>query len=144
MILVVASGGFDPLHVGHLDYLQRAKALGDRLLVIVNSDEFLIRKKGYAFMPLAERMKVIKALACVDIVVSGIDKDQSVCETIRALCRSQMYPNIFANGGDRKVGGILEEETCKELGIRIVDGLGEKVQSSSNLVKRAREFTCAS
>ena len=118
---------------GHVHYLVASKMLGDTLLVIVNNDNFLKRKKGYVFMPLAERMRIVKALRCVDIVIPCIDKDDSVCETLR-----KVTPDIFANGGDRKVGGILEEQVCEELGIRIVDGLGAKVQSSSKLVAKVR------
>lgn len=118
---------------GHVHYLEASKKLGDTLLVIVNNDNFLKRKKGYVFMPLAERMRIVKALRCVDIVIPCIDKDDSVCETLR-----KVMPDIFANGGDRKVGGILEEQVCEELGIRIVDGLGAKVQSSSKLVAKVR------
>jgi D-beta-D-heptose 7-phosphate kinase/D-beta-D-heptose 1-phosphate adenosyltransferase len=133
MIVVAASGGFDPLHVGHVEYLQMAKALGDKLVVIVNSDEFLVRKKGYAFMPLQERMQIVAALACVDEVVACIDQDQSVCETLRKL-----RPTVFAKGGDRNSGNIPEKAVCDELGIVITDGLGAKIQSSSDLVKKIR------
>ncbi len=131
MVIVAASGGFDPIHVGHVEYLEHAKSLGDKLVVIVNTDDFLLRKKGYAFMPLAERMKIVQALKCVDEVIACIDKDQSVCETLRML-----KPNIFAKGGDRNVGNIPEAVICSEVGITIVDGLGAKIQSSSDLVKK--------
>ena len=118
---------------GHVHYLEASKKLGDTLLVIVNNDNFLKRKKGYVFMPLAERMRIVKALRCVDIVIPCIDKDDSVCETLRKIT-----PDIFANGGDRAKGSILEEAICKELGIAVIDGLGDKVQSSSKLVERIR------
>ncbi len=134
MKVVAASGGFDPLHVGHIEYLEHAKSLGDKLVVIINSDEFLHRKKGYAFMPLKERMAIIGALRCVDEVIACIDQDQSVCETLRML-----KPNIFAKGGDRNVGNIPEAAICEELGIDIIDGLGDKIQSSSDLVKRTKK-----
>jgi len=134
MKVVAASGGMDPLHFGHVQYLNLARSLGDKLVVIVNSDEFLIRKKGYAFMPLEERMGILSALRCVDEVVACIDQDQSVCETLRML-----KPNVFAKGGDRNVGNIPEAAVCKELGIEIVDGLGAKIQSSSELVKKLRK-----
>jgi len=132
-IVVATSGGYDPLHIGHVDCLEQAKALGDWLVVIVNTDEFLIRKKGYAFMPLAERMKIVSALRCVDEVIVCIDKDQSVCETLRKL-----KPNIFAKGGDRNADNIPEAKVCEECKITIVDGLGQKIQSSSDLVKRMK------
>lgn len=133
MITVVASGGFDPLHVGHVEYLEHAKSLGDKLIVIVNTDDFLMAKKGYAFMPLKERIYIVKSLKCVDEVVACIDKDQSVCETLRMIS-----PNIFAKGGDRNVGNIPEATVCHELGIQIIDGLGAKIQSSSDLVKKIK------
>lgn len=134
MKTITASGGFDPLHVGHVEYLEHAKSLGDKLIVIVNADEFLIRKKGYAFMPLAERVQIVKALRCVDEVFVCIDQDQSVCESLRAI-----KPDIFAKGGDRNSGNIPEKIVCDELGIMIVDGLGQKIQSSSDLVKKIKK-----
>ena len=133
MITVAISGGFDPLHIGHVEYMRKAKELGDYLVVIVNSDDFLIRKKGYAFMPLAERMAIVEALKPVDAVVACIDEDQSVCKTLEML-----KPDVFANGGDRNRGNIPEAEVCSRLGIKMVDGLGAKVQSSSDLVAKLK------
>lgn len=132
--VVAASGGMDPLHAGHVEYLEKAKKLGDKLIVILNRDEWLLNKKGYFFMPYWERKKVLEALECVDEVVPAIDNDQSVCETLR-----QLKPDVFAKGGDRRVDEVPETKICKELGIEIVDGCGPKVQSSSNLVKMACE-----
>lgn len=128
--VVAVSGGFDPLHIGHIRMFEEAKALGDKLVVLVNSDEFLIRKKGKAFMPLAERMEMIRAIRCVDEVYAVIDTDQSVCETLRLI-----RPDIFANGGDRTQDNIPENDVCKELGIiRVFNVGGMKVQSSSELL----------
>lgn len=135
-LVVAASGGFDPLHVGHVEYLEAARKLGDRLVVIVNSDDFLKRKKGYAFMPLSERMQIVSALRCVDAVVACIDSDQTVCETLKML-----KPTIFAKGGDRFVSEIPESTVCKAFSIRVVDGLGPKLQSSSALVEAQRKAT---
>lgn len=134
-IIVAASGGFDPLHVGHIDYLEKAKKLGTKLVVILNTDEFLIRKKGYVFMSFEERMQIVAALRCVDEVVRCIDSDDTVCETLRVI-----RPHIFAKGGDRLLsrGNIPEVDVCKEIGCTIVDGLGKKIQSSRSLVDRAR------
>ena len=133
--VVVCSGGFDPLHIGHLRHFEKAKALGDKLVVLVNSDDFLMRKKGYIFMPLPERMGIIKALRCVDDVVAVIDKDQTVAETLRVV-----KPDIFAKGGDRNPdqNSIPEEEiqACQEIGCEIIYGIGEQLNSSSKLVKR--------
>jgi len=134
-IVVAVSGYFDPLHVGHLECMQLAKKLGDKLVVIVNNDEQAKMKKGYVFMPLNERVKIIQALKCVDDVFISIDNDRSVCKSLEAL-----KPDIFAKGGDRNIGNIPETEVCDRLGIKIVDGLGAKIQSSSDLVKKSKEF----
>jgi cytidyltransferase-like protein len=137
MIIVATSGGYDPIHLGHIQCMELAKQLagdGGKLVVIVNTDEFLIRKKGYAFMPLKERIGIVQALRCVDEVVTCIDKDQSVSETLRML-----KPNIFAKGGDRHAGEIPESTVCKECGIEIIDGLGDKIQSSSWLVNNLKK-----
>lgn len=132
---VVASGYFDPLHAGHVDYLRRAKALaqrlgGDRgrLIVIVNTDQQAALKKGRAYMPLAERMEIVRALRYVDDVVPSIDEDRTVCKTLEML-----KPAIFAKGGDRTAGEVPEAEVCDRLGTQIVDGLGEKIASSSQI-----------
>ncbi|MEM4259214.1 MAG: adenylyltransferase/cytidyltransferase family protein [Candidatus Pacearchaeota archaeon] len=131
-IIVAASGYFDPLHVGHVEYLKKAKELGTKLIVIVNNTEQAILKKGFEFMPLIERAEIIKALSFVDEVFISIDKDRSVSKSLEKI-----KPHIFAKGGDRSVGEIPETAICKELGIKIIDGLGEKIQSSSSLVKNA-------
>jgi cytidyltransferase-like protein len=132
--IVAVSGGFDPLHVGHVRMIQEAAKLGTRLVVIVNGDEFLLRKKGYAFMPLEERIELVRALRSVDEVVAAIDRDQTVCETLRVV-----RPHVFANGGDRRnMDEIPEAVVCRELGIEMVFNVGGgKVQSSSDLVQRA-------
>ena len=131
--IVAVSGGFDPIHVGHVRMLQAAARLGTKLVVIVNDDSFLMRKKGYVFMPLDERMEIIRAIKGVDIVIAAIDSDNTVCETLRFV-----RPNIFANGGDRKaMSDIPEADVCQELGIHMVFNVGgDKVQSSSTLVAR--------
>ena len=132
--VVAVSGGFDPLHVGHLRMIQAAAKLGTRLVVIVNDDDFLVRKKGYAFMPLAERMEIVRGLRDVDDVVAAVDRDQTVCETLRLV-----KPHVFANGGDRRdAADIPETVVCRELGIEMVFNVGGgKVQSSSELVQRS-------
>ena len=126
--IVATSGYFDPLHVGHLECLEMAKELGDRLIVIVNSDLQAKLKEGKYFMNENDRMKIVSALKCVDHVFLSIDKDKSQCETLRYI-----KPDIFAKGGDRMSDEIPESKVCKELGIDIVDGLGEKIRSSSDL-----------
>jgi D-beta-D-heptose 7-phosphate kinase/D-beta-D-heptose 1-phosphate adenosyltransferase len=131
--MVVASGGFDPLHVGHIRYLQAAREIKtgpwyrSRLWVIVNTDEFLINKKSKAFMPLAERMEIINALACVDYVVPWHQEDNSVCGALEAL-----QPKVFAKGGDRTLDNIPEKAVCERLNIKMIFGVGGgKIQSSS-------------
>ena len=128
MKVVATSGYFDPLHVGHIECLELAKQLGDKLIVIVNSDFQTKLKKGKPFMNQDDRMKIIASLKCVDEVFLSIDKDKSQCETLKYL-----KPNIFAKGGDRTSKEIPESEICAELGIKIIDGLGKKIRSSSEL-----------
>jgi len=132
---VAVSGYFDPLHVGHIELFEQAKALGDHLIVILNSDKQAVIKKGKSFMPENERKIIIEALEIVDEVFVSIDTDRAQCESLRKL-----NPDVFANGGDRlKMGkgvfDIPEVAVCEECGIEIVDGLGKKIQSSSDLVK---------
>jgi rfaE bifunctional protein nucleotidyltransferase chain/domain len=135
MKIIATSGYFDPLHVGHLESIELAKKLGGKLVVIVNNDKQAILKKGRPFMPQEERMKIVKALKCVDEVILSIDEDRSVCKTLEML-----KPDIYAKGGDRNLDNVPEAEVCKRLGIKIVDGLGKKIQSSSWLIKGAKDF----
>lgn len=130
MKIVAVSGYFDPLHVGHIELFKLARELGDKLVVIVNNNEQTEMKKGKYFMPAEERKKVLEELRCVDEVFVSVDKDRSVCESLRAV-----NPDIFANGGDRFNYEVPEAKVCEELGIEIVDGLGNKIQSSSDLIK---------
>jgi cytidyltransferase-like protein len=130
MKIVAASGYFNPLHIGHVEYLQRAKFLGDRLVVIVNNDYQRALKGSKEFMEERERLEIVRALRCVDGVMLSIDKDTTVCESLK-----QLKPHIFAKGGDRFSSEIPEAKICKELGIQMVDGLGNKIQSSSWLLK---------
>ncbi|MBS3093930.1 adenylyltransferase/cytidyltransferase family protein [Candidatus Pacearchaeota archaeon] len=131
MKVVAVSGFFDPLHVGHIEYFSLAKKLGDKLIVILNNDEQAVIKKGKPFMAAEERKKIIEALRDVDEVFLSIDKDITVCESLRAV-----KPDIFAKGGDRFSYEIPEAKVCRELGIEIVDGLGAKIQTSSNFYKK--------
>jgi len=132
---VIVSGGFDPLHSGHIAYLQAAAALGDRLVVGVNSDAWLITKKGRFFMPLKERIAVLSAIGCVDHAVSFDDSDGSACSLIQNV--RAMYPDdtlIFANGGDRTKDNIPE---MKEAGVEFAFSVGgdNKLNSSSWILK---------
>ena len=128
MKVVVTSGYFDPLHVGHLECLELARELGDKLIVIINNDLQAKLKKGKSFMSQEYRMKIVGALACVDEVFLSIDKDKTQCESLKYL-----RPNIFAKGGDRMTDEIPEAKVCSDLGIKIVDGLGKKIRSSSSM-----------
>ena len=132
--IVVASGYFDPLHVGHIEYLEMAKNLGDKLIVIINNDEQAKLKKGSHFMSDQERAKIIKSLKPVDEVFISIDKDSTVCKSLEFL-----KPDIFAKGGDRFSSEIPEAKVRRELNIKIIDGLGEKIQSSSWLINKAKK-----
>ncbi len=132
-MIVVISGGFDPIHVGHIKYISEAAKLGDALYVILNTDDFLIKKKGYVFMPYREREEVLRSIRNVDLVYKCIDKDQSVCESLKVI-----QPEIFAKGGDKTIKNIPEVKVCRELKIRMVFGVGgkDKPQSSSWLINR--------
>ena len=129
-VIVAASGYFNPLHKGHVEYLQKAKDLGNYLVVIINNDKQRELKGAKEFMKQDERMAIVSALRCVDEVVLCVDTDSSVSRTLRIV-----KPDIFAKGGDRYSSEIPESTVCNELGIKIVDGLGDKIQSSSWLLK---------
>lgn len=131
--IVAVSGGFDPIHIGHIEMMRKAKELGDKLIVIVNDDNFLMKKKGYKFMGVCERVAIVKSIKYVDEVIIAVDEDMTVCKTLEIV-----KPNIFANGGDRGVGLVPEEDICNRLGIEMVYGLGDKIQSSSSLVNNIR------
>ena len=130
------SGYFDPIHVGHLEYFKSAKKIADKLIVIVNNDDQAILKKGKSFMPVDERMEIIKELKCVDYIVKSVDTDRTVRETIKIL---DPKPSYFCNGGDQNNDSIPEAEICEQLGIELRDGFGEKIQSSSWLIRKSKE-----
>jgi cytidyltransferase-like protein len=140
MRVVITSGGFDPLHSGHVAYLQAAKNLGDQLVVGVNSDEWLMRKKGYVFMPFAERIAIVSALGCVDLALPFDDSDGTAKSLIYGLLRDK-NEYIFANGGDRKSGNVPEQDIIAE-NLIFMDGIGgsNKLNSSSELVKVHRNW----
>jgi cytidyltransferase-like protein len=133
-IIIAASGYFDPIHIGHIEYLEKAKELGDKLIVIVNNDYQAGLKKGKYFMPENERIKIVGALKSVDEVFLSIDKDPTVCKSLE-----EIKPDIFAKGGDRFSYEVPESEVCRKYNIKIVDGLGRKIQSSSELIKNSIE-----
>lgn len=143
MKIIAVSGGFDPLHIGHVRLFSEAKALGDRLVVILNNDNWIRDKKGQPFMNEGERKEVLEALRDVDEVIitehkpGDYHKDKSVVRELQKI-----HPDIFANGGDRRPDGdpIPEELFCEENGIELVYNVGHggKVQSSSWLVKKSK------
>lgn len=138
--IVAVSGGFDPIHIGHVRMFEEARRLGDRLVVILNNDNWLQKKKGYVFMDEKERKEILLALRYVDEVYITKHKknptDMSVCDALRVV-----KPQIFANGGDRTKKNIPEIPVCKEIGCKMVFSVGKggKVQSSSWLVNKAKK-----
>ena len=133
--IVCVSGYFDPIHVGHIEYFKKSKEIGDKLMVIVNNDEQATLKKGKAFMPVDERIKIIEELKCVDIVIKSIDSDRTVCKTLATV---EPRPDYFCNGGDQNNNTIPEVEICNKRGIELRDGFGNKIQSSSWLIKGSK------
>ena len=132
--VVVCSGYFDPLHVGHLEYFKMAKKLGDTLVVIVNNREQCLLKKGDEFMDEKDRLDIIFHLDMVDEAILACDEDKSVSETIRMIHRMKpMDKLVFCNGGDRDASNSPEVQVCGELGIDFQQGLGKKIRSSSDM-----------
>jgi len=132
--IVCVSGGFDPVHVGHIRLIKEARQLGDKLVIIMNNDNWLLKKKGFVFMQEAERKEVLNSLKYVDeIIVSEHESDcsdMSVCSELRLV-----KPSVFANGGDRKSDNTPEYLVCEEMDIEMVFEVGgDKIQSSSDLV----------
>jgi cytidyltransferase-like protein len=130
--IVCASGYFSPIHIGHIEYLQKSKDLGCKLIVIVNNDKQSMLKKGTSFMPEDERLKIVRSLKCVDTAILSIDEDRTVCKTLKSI-----HPHIFTNGGDQTNDVIPEKAVCEEMGTQLVDCLGFKIQSSSWLIAKA-------
>lgn len=133
---VMVSGGFDPVHAGHIRMIRHAAQYGD-VIIIANSDDWLFRKKGFVFMEYGRRVEILNAIKGVILVDSVDDSDGTVCEAIRRL-----QPTYFANGGDRGKANTPEQYVCDEIGVELLWGIGgeEKLQSSSELTKRGRDF----
>jgi len=134
---IIVSGYFNPLHKGHLEYFNNAKALCDELFVIVNNDHQRELKGSKPFQDEQERLLIVSNIKPVDKAVLSVDKDRTVCESIRMLFEryGEDYDLAFANGGDQDNETIPEILVCKELGVELIDGLGDKIQSSSWLLK---------
>jgi len=127
---IAISGGMDPIHIGHVKMIQAAAEFGE-LTVILNSDAWLKRKKGYVFMPYEERKYLLESVKGVSVVSAVDDTDGTVCEALQRL-----QPDMFGNGGDRTSDNTPEKEVCLDIGIRMIWNLGgQKVQSSSELVR---------
>jgi cytidyltransferase-like protein len=137
LITVAVSGAFDPIHVGHIRYIREAAKLGDRLVVILNNDDFLLRKKGFVFWPFEERKEIMENVKGVDEVVAAVDEDQTVRKTLELI-----KPNIFAKGGDRTgPENIPEAETCYKIGCKLVTNVGgDKIRSVSELSWKIKEL----
>ena len=135
---IIVSGYFNPIHKGHLEYFQNAKKLADFLFVIVNSDHQRALKQSKEFQLEDERMLIVSSLKPVDKAILSIDKDRTVCQTIASIAKDygQEYDLAFANGGDQNNTTIPERPICEKMGIALLDGLGDKIQSSSWLLKK--------
>ncbi len=135
---IIVSGYFNPLHKGHVEYFHLAKAKGDQLFVIVNNDYQRNLKGSKEFMLEQERVLLVNELAIVDQVFLSIDKDRTVSNTLENIHKeySESFELFFANGGDQKNESIPESIICKQVGIKLLDGLGDKIQSSSWLLKK--------
>ena len=138
MKAIIVSGYFNPLHKGHLELFEKAKASGDELWIIVNSDLQRALKGSKEFMDQDERLIIVNAIGIVDKALISIDKDKTQCATLADLADkySGQYELYFANGGDQNNDTIPEKDVCMELGIKLIDGLGDKIQSSSWLLNK--------
>lgn len=135
---IIVSGYFNPLHKGHIEYFHLAKAKGDLLFVIVNNDHQRNLKGSKEFMLEQERILIVNELSIVDQVVLSVDQDRTVSNTLEKIHKeySESYELFFANGGDQNNESIPESIICQKVGIKLLDGLGDKIQSSSWLLKK--------
>jgi cytidyltransferase-like protein len=135
---IIVSGYFNPIHKGHLEYFNNAKALADELFVIVNNDYQRELKGSKEFQKEDERMIIVSNIKAVDKAILSIDRDRTVCETLKVIAKdySIEYDLVFANGGDQNNETIPEKTICKKMNIALIDGLGDKIQSSSWLLNK--------
>ena len=135
---IIVSGYFNPLHKGHLELFEKAKEAGDALIVIVNNDKQREMKGSSFFMDEQERVQIIGALTVVDMAWISIDEDSTQNETLKLMFRKfyETYKLAFANGGDQNNETIPERKVCEQYGIELIDGLGDKIQSSSWLLEK--------
>ena len=135
---IIVSGYFNPIHKGHLEYFKNAKQHANYLFVIVNSDLQRELKGSKPFQDEKERMIIVNSIKGVDKAILSIDKDRTVCETIKKIAMEygKEYRLAFANGGDQNNDTIPEKPICEKLGVKLIDGLGDKIQSSSWLLNK--------
>ena len=136
---VIVSGYFNPIHKGHLEYFNNSRALADELFVIVNNDAQRVLKGSKEFQNQEERMIIVSNIKAVDKAILSVDEDRTVCATLRKIAQEygNEYELSFANGGDQNNDTIPERPVCEEMGISLIDGLGDKIQSSSWLLKKS-------
>ena len=134
---IIVSGYFNPLHKGHLDLFEKAKEVGDALIVIVNNDKQREMKGSKFFQDEQERVRIIRSLSAVDMAWISVDQDSTQNETLRLMFGKfyETYKLAFANGGDQNNDTIPEANICNQYGIELIDGLGDKIQSSSWLLE---------
>ena len=134
---IIVSGYFNPIHKGHLEYFNNAKALADELFVIVNNDNQRALKGSKEFQKEDERVIIVSNIKAVDKTILSIDEDSTVCATLQMIAENfgNEFELAFANGGDQNNDTIPERPICEEVGIALIDGLGDKIQSSSWLLK---------
>ena len=133
---IIVSGYFNPIHKGHLEYFINAKSLCDELFVIVNNDHQRELKGSKEFQKEDERLIIVSNIKAVDKAILSIDQDRTVCQTIRMIAKEYRlkYDLAFANGGDQNNDTIPERSICEEMDVTLIDGLGDKIQSSSWLL----------
>lgn len=135
---IIVSGYFNPIHKGHLEYFNNAKATADKLFVIVNNDHQRELKGSKEFQDENERMIIVSSIKAVDKAILSIDTDRTVSATIKMIAEQfgEEFELGFANGGDQNNDTIPEREVCEQMNVALIDGLGDKIQSSSWLLKK--------
>ena len=141
MKIVICSGYFDPIHIGHIEYIKRSKKKGDRLVVIVNNDGQALLKKGFSFQSEDDRLQIMSSIESVDEAILSIDEDKTVCKTIEQIYKEynekwEKPSFIFAKGGDQTKDIIPEKSVCDSLGIEIVDKIVGQLNSSTNILEK--------